>query len=334
MKVRKGFTLIELLVVIAIIAILIGLLLPAVQKVREAAARTQCQNNLKQVGLGIANYEGVYKTMPTGGEGTLYSGGGAGTILDSASTWTMLLPFIEQDAVFKLININVHYTQQADQTPFKAKIKNYVCPSNPMGGSGLDTTGYGICDYMPTVYVDIDPTNGSRNASTATTVGSRAHGLLHNTQTTANWAAVNPSGGVSFVGCTDGTSNTIAAIEDVGRGFYGIIDGKYTDPAGNKTKIARWAEPDQGNGVSGDPVLTGNSRKVVNNNATPVGGGTVCSWGTNNCGPNDEAFSFHTGGALAIFGDGHVQFVRDSISPINMRSLVTYDGGEVNPSDF
>jgi len=249
------------------------------------------------------------------------------------------LPYIEQNAVYSQIDVRVHYTlNPGGQAPFQTAIKIYVCPSNPNGGSGKDTAGYGICDYMPTVYTDIDMTNGSGNGigsrwkATPTARNGRVHGLLHNTQN-INGGPVNIAGGVSITACADGTSNTIAVIEDVGRGYNGVLVGTYNDPNGTLTQIARWAEPDQGNGVSGDPLLTGNSRKVINNNATPIGGPTGCPWSSNNCGPNDEAFSFHTGGAQAVFGDGHVAFIRDSISPTAMRAYVTYDGGEVNPPE-
>src|SRR5262245_24544708 len=156
---RSAFTLIELLVVIAIIAILIGLLLPAVQKVREAAARMSCQNNLKQIGLALHNYESTYSCFPTAGEGNV----NFDTAFDIQSTWTMILPYIEQDNVYKQIDINTYYISQPNQAPFQTAIKTYICPSNPTGGSsGRDTAGYGICDYMPVAYTDIHPTEGWR----------------------------------------------------------------------------------------------------------------------------------------------------------------------------
>src|SRR5512147_3116183 len=98
-RTRVGFTLIELLVVIAIIAILIALLVPAVQKVREAAARTQCVNNLKQIGLGLHNYEGAYKSFPMGSSaGGSYAWGGGGETGLTWNNWRVtLLPYIEQD---------------------------------------------------------------------------------------------------------------------------------------------------------------------------------------------------------------------------------------------
>lgn len=344
---RSGFTLIELLVVIAIIAILIGLLVPAVQQVRAAAARLSCSNNLKQIGLALHNYAGQYKCFPTGGEGTSFANGGAVTVMDNASTWTVLLPFLEQDNVYKRINVALHYTQHADQTPFKAVIPPYVCPSNPSGGSsGVDTFGYGICDYMPTVYTDIEPNTGFRFPGAATFRGARADGLLRFTNNKLN-------GGCKITSVTDGTSNTIAVIEDVGRGYFGVINGKYVDPSGNLTFVARWAEPDQGNGVSGPPVnslgqsnyaaagatfaapASGSPGPFINNNSSPVGGPSICPWSSNNCGPNDEPFSFHNGGAYAVFADGHVAFINSNISGRNIRALITPDGGEtVNLDDF
>ncbi len=355
---RKGFTLIELLVVIAIIAVLIGLLVPAVQKVREAANRMSCQNNLKQIGLGLVNYESTYRTLPTGGEGIRDDA--TDTAFDIHSTWTYLLPFIEQDSVYKQINLNVYYLDASvtNQTPFQTTIKTLVCPSNPTpgGSTGKDTAGYGVCDYMPTVYTDIEVNIGYRWKSVAgSAANGRISGVLKRTGNvlvtapgvTPPWYMNNPSGGTPFAGIIDGTSNTIAVAEDVGRGYFGVINGKYTDPStGANTKIARWCEPDQGNGVSGPPVdnagtscestTAGNSglascdtnRKVINNNNT-----NQSLWNQNNYGPNDEIFSFHTGGALAVFCDGHVGFLRDTLRPTQMRALMSPQGGEVGLAD-
>src|SRR5262245_48148851 len=156
---RQGFTLIELLVVIAIIAILIGLLLPAVQKVREAASRMSCSNNLKQIGLGLHNYDSTYGYLPTSGEGN--SPDNQTTWMDLHSTYTHLLPYVEQDNVYKQINIKLRYNHPLNAAAYKTKIKIFLCPSN--GVSKNDPLGYGQADYMPIAYTDIDPTTGARD---------------------------------------------------------------------------------------------------------------------------------------------------------------------------
>ncbi|MFL5340754.1 MAG: DUF1559 domain-containing protein [Gemmataceae bacterium] len=121
-KSRPAFTLIELLVVIAIIAILIGLLLPAVQKVREAAARIKCQNNLKQIGLALHNYEGVFQHFPEAG---VYPVGA--TSADSYSALARILPYVEQDNLYHLVDLNASAISQP--TVVAQRIPIYICPS-------------------------------------------------------------------------------------------------------------------------------------------------------------------------------------------------------------
>jgi prepilin-type processing-associated H-X9-DG protein len=341
--------------VIAIIAVLIGLLLPAVQKVREAANRMSCTNNLKQIGLALHNYESTYGKFPTGGEGTKpnYTGG-LMTDFDTHSTWTMLLPYIEQENVYKMFDLTLPYNigrRPNNQKAAKTEIKTYLCPSNP--NRPPDPYGYGQSDYMPTVYTDIHPVSGYRDPATDTTKGSRVDGALH-------------LGGTKASEITDGLSNTIAAAEDVGRQHE---DYRYPNGLGmqsrypedrrtvldqpperinmsGKRAINRWAEPDQGNGVSGPPTAGTHLnpgplglQPVINNSKTPWGGPLegplACPWSTNNCGPNDEIFSFHPGGALAVFCDGHVAFLSESMRPQIMQRLVAMaDGLPLSESDY
>jgi prepilin-type N-terminal cleavage/methylation domain-containing protein/prepilin-type processing-associated H-X9-DG protein len=351
---QRGFTLIELLVVIAIIAVLIGLLLPAVQAAREAARRMSCTNNLKQVGLALHNFHSTYGKFPTGGEGTFYPAAPAlpYTVFDYddvQSTFTYLLPYIEKVSLYQELNLNYTYRDTRTNNPAVVSaagdISTFVCPSNPFTDK-KDPVGFGRVDYFCTVYTDIDPTTGVRNKAT------RIDGAL-----------CVPAASMGAI--IDGTSSTIAIIEDCGRSapttgglvgawssygeptplaygtpdplkgvptFYkmnqgaslGTVDAAdaaaTTSASGFARAVHRWADQDAtGSGVSGDPLGTG---KVINNNAVPFGGPTGCPWGTNNCGPNDEPFSFHTGGCNVLMADGSVKFLSETMSATTMRWLV------------
>ncbi len=352
---RPGFTLIELLVVIAIIAILIGLLLPAVQKVREAAARTTCQNNLKQMGLAVHDYESAYGKLPGAGEGSNAAVNGTqfanqGLTPGVAppqgqyfhSLFTYLLPFIEQDNIYRQIDQNQYYnaasaTMPTHTTAFQNVIKTYICPSYPF--EAKDSLGYGYVHYGATVYTDIVVYPGQ--GGTTQQVGmrdkvlARQRGALDNTQ-------------IAITGISDGTSNTLLIAEDAARREGYVTNPSYIDPAvaagiavdptvGGASfqtrRFWRWAEQDNGFGVSGDPTLntvTTGFKIVNNNNVSPASDGpATCNWKlTNNCGPNDEIFGFHTGGANAVFADGHVAFLRDSMAPQVVAALVSRSGGE------
>ena len=333
----RGFTLIELLVVIAIIAILIALLLPAVQQAREAARRTQCKNNLKQIGLGIHNYESTFSCFPSSGEST------DTRVIDRrffpVSTFVSILPYVEQANIASAWNYNLHYSNVANQNLAKSIIPGYLCPSNAI--TKVDSLSYGITDYMPIAYVDIDPVTGLRNGKTT--------GVAMNADTPSALGFCR-----KMRDTTDGTSNTILVIEDAARlsqtsGSYNatvqtyggapgldttqmfaatnVVPGTF---GGNVTAPNRWADPDNGSGVSGPPNMTaGSSQNIINNNSTPKNGPPGCPWSTNNCGPNDEPFSLHTGGCQAVLGDGSVRFLSENLDRHTVRRLCNPQDGEV-----
>ncbi len=153
---------------------------------------------------------------------------------------------------------------------------------------------------------------------------------------------------VSLAQISDGTSSTILIAEDAARRENYITNPAYIDPAvqlgiavdGTQFRTRRfwrWAEQDTGYGVSGDPTLntTTTTFRIINNNNTSAStdGPPSCSWKlVNNCGPNDEIFSFHQGGANAVFCDGHVAFLSESMSSVIVASLVSRSGGETVPS--
>ena len=295
----RGFTLIELLVVIAI---LVALLLPAVQQAREAARRTQCRNNLKQIGLAIHNYEGIHSRLPSGGQGTDFSTTTPSTTFGPHSLFTQILALLDQGSTYQQFDFRFAYNATPQNiAAAQQAIPAFVCPSDAWRPSPIDQQGFGATDYAAIYYVDMDPTTGLRDRTL------RAEGSL-----TREWRRVAE--------ITDGLSNSIFVAEDSGRDERMHQRHVYVDPLdGQKRRFWRWAEPDNAFGVS----------KGINNNRSPQNGPATCPWDTNNCGPFEEVFSFHAGGAHVLLGDGSVRFLSESLDLGTLRALVTRNGREV-----
>jgi prepilin-type N-terminal cleavage/methylation domain-containing protein/prepilin-type processing-associated H-X9-DG protein len=373
---RRGFTLIELLVVIVIIGILVSMLLPGINAAREAARRSKCGNNMKQIALGCLAFEASKGTLPSGGEGTNFTASPAGTCFDNSvgqSLFVQIMPFMDNAAMANNYNFNRLYNDSSapgNQQLAQTVITSYLCPSDPYPQK--DSAGYGRLDYFATVYTDINPdATAKAPPGRYNQAGSDAR---------RNGACAVPAGPLSVV--SDGTSSTILAIEDAGRidSTYGGAStagalSKYTysstvytvtstggalyttgqtNPDGTAFNnvdtssttpcigaasgvchgVWRWADLDAaGSGVSGqgtgDSQTDGSADRVkfINGSNQVVGGPTACPWDTNNCGPNDEPFSWHPGGCNSVFCDGSVHFLSDNIDGRTLRYLVTRDEG-------
>ncbi len=296
---RRAFTLIELLVVIAIIAILIGLLLPAVQKVREAAARITCGNNLKQMGLAMHNYAGVYGAYPPAfrntartGTGDFYPGWGWGTLI---------LPFVEQENLYRQLN--------PDQVPFgpnppslafatptaltQTPLKIFRCPSdngpalNPFRLLPADGS-HAMSNYRAICGTD---TNGTF------IVNEDRNGIL--------WQ----NSRVTFEAITDGTSNTVVVGECV-----------FDDRPGVNKWAALWAGH---TGVYQGSVRISDVMWHLDENSAQINGTAV------------QAFSSrHNGGVYFGFGDGSIRFVRDGADANVVKWLGCRNDGRVLNLDF
>jgi prepilin-type N-terminal cleavage/methylation domain-containing protein/prepilin-type processing-associated H-X9-DG protein len=323
---RLGFTLIELLVTIGIIGILVGLLLPAVQKAREAASRITCSNNLKNIGLAVANYESSRMRMPTSGGG--WDSSSHKRTYDTTSTFTSILPELEFADVYGKMVLSLPYNDAMNREAAKTRVPTFLCPSNVIRpASGQDTKGYGYTDYMPVLAVRYD------DMTTATMV----HHITDPHPQFKDLGALRYPVATRAV-WVDGTSQTILFLEVVGRsevfaptafdiGDSTAITSDDALPSGSTARCAwRWAEPASSGVVDGPKY---NYRgKIINNNSQPFGGGTAnCFWTVQDCGPNDEPFSFHGTGINCVYADGHVGYLREDIEALTFRRLVTASEG-------
>jgi len=358
--VARGFTLIELLVVIAIIAILIGLLLPAVQKVREAAARMKCQNNLKQLGLAAHNYESSYGYLPPR-FGTMQAPNG-NAYSNDASPQAILLAYVEQANKYAQFNLlyktwndvaidsgqpgaalpampNVNLPARTQDVPI------YMCPSDPSGtqrgsNDADGTQGYqGRLNYMASL---------------------GASGFAPQTN---QWAGIfsgsRPANqifkGVPILGVTDGTSNTAMfaevmrtthpwpAVSNVRDNTVIILHASVTSATENDPRAVPscaagglpWTSSIKYTGLQFERNLTGTTtytHTLPPNWNRKTGNDTTQQY---NCGDTNISYqhvaasSYHTGGVNVGMADGSVRFVRDSIPFATWQAMGTRAGGEV-----
>ena len=349
---KSGFTLIELLVVIAIIAILIGLLLPAVQKVREAAARTTCVNQLKNISLAVGNYEGTFSKFP--GLSTNATTGASPQDQYNGSLYTQILPYIEQEALQKLLITAATGTGTSTLNAAQSvnPIKILVCPSDTSVSNGVlpgavaagSPAGRGATSYVPNTQV-FGNSNSANATMTAITSASRSTynmGSLSNRDGTSNtitffeqYAAAGTSGAngmnawampvyhsVIATGSGGVTANTIHAV---GYPRHVTVHGQIiTMPAAIPAATTQTPT----GGTARPAIVLGDTY------VHPFPAFTATLTPSRAYGANNIINPLHSGATPVAMGDGGVKSVSSGISVQTWAYLIRPDDGQVIGSDF
>lgn len=350
---RPGFTLIELLVVISIIGVLVALLLPAVQKGREAANRTQCQNNLKQLGLALHGYLGVNKVFPpayvtanTSANGSAYGIAYGDAYRNGPPGWawgTLILPYLEQDNLYRTFRLDLPCWATENAAAVRTGVPAFLCPSANGGRDGFEVQqeGADVQHGVPMLRSD-GTTIYFAHSHYVTNAGihqpwGRDTAYCYdydvpepipanNNQLARTDGPFYRNSRMTIARIPDGLSSTVFLGEHSSflsnKTWVGVVPGAVTPP-----RLDLWAWPSENNGagclvgVHSGPDTHDHPQVIIHAPNNPFG-------------HTDEMWGDHPDGCNVLFGDGSVRFIHSLINPYTWVALSTRDGGESISADY